>query len=63
MTPEQVKAKFRAQGKTFSEWARTNGFRPNQVTRVLNGFDKGHYGKAHDIAVKLGLKSGADNVQ
>jgi gp16 family phage-associated protein len=30
---------------------------------VLNGFDKGHYGKAHDIAVKLGLKAKLDTVR
>lgn len=58
MTPEQIKKQFRARGHSFSQWARENGYRPNQVLRVLNGFDKGHRGKAHDIAVKLGLKSG-----
>lgn len=61
MTPDQVKKRFRQRGQTFSSWARENGFRPNQVLRVLNGFDKGHYGKAHEIAVKLGLKPNADS--
>jgi len=59
MTPEQVKAKFRAQGKTLTDWAKENGYSRNAVYRVLNGFDRGHYGKAHDIAVKLGLKKQA----
>lgn len=31
-----------------------------EVLRVLNGFEKGHYGKAHEIAVKLGLKPSSD---
>ncbi|GAA5784678.1 DNA-binding protein [Chitiniphilus shinanonensis] len=57
MTPAQVKAKFRSEGKTFTQWAEENGYSRNQVYRVLNGTDKGHYGKAHEIAVALGLKS------
>jgi gp16 family phage-associated protein len=56
MTPEQVKARFRREGRTFSAWAREHGYTPHRVIRVLNGFDKGHYGIAHEIAVKLGLK-------
>ena len=60
MTPDQVKKSFRLRGQTFSDWARNNGYPPNKVLRVLNGFDKGHYGKAHEIAVKLGLKPSSD---
>lgn len=60
MTPDQVKQRFRQRGQTFSQWARDHGYRVNQVLRVLNGFDKGHYGKAHEIAVKLGLKASED---
>ncbi|MGP8438118.1 DNA-binding protein [Paraburkholderia fungorum] len=56
MTADQIKAKFRREGKTFSGWAREHGYTPIRVIRVLNGFDKGHYGQAHEIAVKLGLK-------
>lgn len=62
MTPEQIKKaecikqNFRDRGLTFSQWARENDCTPHAVYRVLNGFDKAHYGKAHDIAVKLGLK-------
>ncbi|WP_310628169.1 DNA-binding protein [Limnohabitans sp.] len=56
MTPEQVKQRFRQRGKTFSQWAREHGYQPQKVIRVLNGFDKGNYGQAHEIAVKLGLK-------
>lgn len=56
MTPEQIKSQFRARGETFTQWARDHGYRPQQVLRVINGFDKGHRGNAHVIAVKLGLK-------
>jgi hypothetical protein len=57
MTPEQVKAKFRREGKTFTQFAQEHGYSRNSVYRVLNGFDKGNYGRSHEIAVKLGLKS------
>lgn len=56
MTSEQVKAKFRREGKTFTSWADEHGYTRNEVYRVLNGQAKCHYGKAHEIAVKLGLK-------
>lgn len=60
MSPQQLKQRFRREGKTFSGWARENGYSPNKVIRVVNGFDKGHYGLAHEIAVKLGLKPAPD---
>ncbi len=56
LSPEQVKKKFKAQGITFAHWARENGYRPQEVIRVLNGFSKATYGKGHEIAVKLGMK-------
>ena len=56
MTPEQLKVQFENQGKSFAEWARQNGYTPQEVYRVINGFTKAKRGKAHDIAVKLGLK-------
>lgn len=56
-TPEQVKQHFRQSGITFTEWAANNGYPKNAVYRVLNGFDKANYGRAHEIAVKLGLKT------
>lgn len=56
-TPDQLRAEFKARGITFREWALENGFRPAQVYRVTAGVDKGYYGDAHKIAVKLGLKS------
>lgn len=56
MSSEQIKRRFRQQGKTFTAWAKENGYTRNEVYRVLNGQSKGNYGKAHEIAVKLGLK-------
>lgn len=57
LTPDQVKAKLRANGVTCTEWARRNGYSPQKVIRLLNGYEKGHYGQSHEIAVKLGLKA------
>lgn len=57
MTADEIKAQFKANGKTFTEWASDNGYRRNAVYRVINGFDKAQYGRAHEIAVKLGLKA------
>lgn len=58
MTAEQVKAQFRQRGITFTRWAEDHGYTRNEVYRVLNGQVKANYGKSHEIAVKLGLKSG-----
>lgn len=57
MTAEQVKAQFRQRGITFTRWAEDHGYTRNEVYRVLNGQVKANYGKSHEIAVKLGLKS------
>lgn len=57
-TTEQVKAEFRQKGITITGWARTNGFTKLSVHRVLNGESKCYRGKAHKIAVLLGLKNG-----
>lgn len=56
MTPEEVKAKFQSEGKTFTEWAQEHGYRRADVYRVLNGLSKAKRGLGHEIAVKLGLK-------
>ncbi|BBT16246.1 hypothetical protein WP8S17C03_22950 [Metapseudomonas otitidis] len=58
-TAEQVKQSFRSAGITVTKWAEDHNFPPNAVYQVLNGFSKGHYGQAHEIAVKLGLKTQA----
>lgn len=56
MTPEQVKQSFRQEGKTVTSWALENNFPRNLVYSVLNGRCKANYGKAYEIAVKLGIK-------
>lgn len=60
LTADQVKENFRRVGKTITQWAVENGYARNEVYRVLNGQAKAHYGQAHDIAVKLGLKLDAE---
>lgn len=59
MTPEQIKSKFRREGKTFTEWAAEHGYPRNEVYKVLNGLCKARWGKGHEIAVRLGLKQAA----
>jgi len=61
VTPEQLKADFEARGESFANWARENGYLPNKVYRVVNGLDKAKRGRAHEIAVKLGLKADMSN--
>lgn len=56
LTKEQVKRRLVNQGKTQKAWALERGYRPEDVTRVLNGTWKGTRGKGHEIAVALGLK-------
>lgn len=57
MTSDQAKARLRCQGKTITQWATENGYPRIAVYRVLNGIDKAYFGRAHEIAVKLGIKS------
>lgn len=55
-TPEQVKQEFISQGITVATWAENHGFIPQEVYKILNGQSKGNFGRAHQIAVALGLK-------
>ena len=57
MTPDTFKTRLRSQGKTIRQWADENGFPPLAVYRVLNGLEKGRFGRAHDIAVAAGIKA------
>jgi len=61
-TAEQIKQDFGDKGLTFADWARKHGYTPTKVYRVLNSLDKGKRGKAHEIAVRLGLKAGSAEV-
>ena len=56
LTGDQVKERFRAHGIPISQWAKDNGYQSAFVYGVLNGQFKGHRGKAHQVAVALGMK-------
>jgi len=56
-TVAQIKAEYRLKGVTFASIAKENGWRKQDVYKVLNGQSKGNFGIAHDIAVFLGLKA------
>lgn len=55
-TADEVKAEFRAKGITLTAWAERHGFRLSAVNAVLRGQHQGHYGKAHEIMIALGMK-------
>lgn len=55
-TPQQAKAWLRAQGQSARDFARAHGFDEQTVYELLNGRQSGHRGKAHRVAVALGLK-------
>lgn len=57
MTPDEVRQKLRSQGKTLTDFANEHGYRRDAVYRVMSGKDKAWYGRAHEIATKLGLKN------
>lgn len=59
-SPEQVKQRLRMQGITITQWAEARGYPRQEVYRVLNGQHKGHFGRAHEIAVALGMKAPID---
>ena len=59
MTADQVKAKFKREGQTITQWAKEHGYSRRDVYLVLNGQSKARWGKGHEIAVKLGLKPAA----
>lgn len=61
-TPEEVREDFKRRGDTLAAFARRNGWKPHQVYTVMGGVFKGHYGRAHEIAVKLGLKEDVSEV-
>ena len=57
-TPDQVRSEFKRKGISVTSWAMANGFPPSSVFEVLGGRNQGLRGRAHKIAVKLGLKDG-----
>jgi gp16 family phage-associated protein len=56
LTPDQVRQQFRQRGETLTQWAAQRGYDRKAVYRVISGTDKAHFGRAHEIAVALGLK-------
>jgi len=52
----EIKQALHSQGITIRQWAEKNGYPPSEVYKVLNGERKGLYGRAHEIAVAIGLK-------
>lgn len=58
-TPQALKAALEKEGKTLAQFARERGVEYATAVQLINGFSKGRYGKAHEAAVKLGLKEAA----
>lgn len=57
LTADQVKEQFKACGLTVTAWARKHKLPRAEVYRVLNGQSKARYGRGHEIAVMLGIKT------
>ncbi len=57
LSPDQVRARFEAEGLTIKEWAEARGYHHRTVYAVLKGELRCTRGKTHRIAVDLGLKA------
>lgn len=57
LTPQQFKERLAKDGKTIISWSAENGYPDWMVSRLINGQCKGTRGKAHDCAVKMGIKA------
>jgi gp16 family phage-associated protein len=57
-TPAEARADFVRRGEAVTSWAHEHGYSPSLVFEVLRGRIKGRRGKAHEIAVLLGMKEG-----
>jgi gp16 family phage-associated protein len=51
----QIKHALRQQGHTLKSWAEAHGFKYRDVSEVVRGLRRGHYGVGRDIRAKLGL--------
>ncbi len=56
----QIKKDLHANGVTIRDWAVKNKYPATEVYKVLSGERKGLYGRAHNIAVAIGLKSSSE---
>ncbi|MGK0657612.1 MULTISPECIES: DNA-binding protein [unclassified Methylococcus] len=63
ITPDQFRSWLALQGITMADWARERGFRPREVSLVLNGQIKARYGRSFSIAVAMGLKPDPNRAQ
>lgn len=63
MKPSEVRARFRSRGQTIRDWANQHSFAPGLVYAVLAGRVIGERGRAHDIAVALGIKPDPSNIE
>jgi gp16 family phage-associated protein len=61
MTPEMFKASLRQRGITIAQWSADHGYTPLEVYRVLEGVNKGNFGKGHEILVAAGIKPRLDS--
>lgn len=59
MTPQKVKENIRKQGKSLRQICTEKGLPYQTALAVLNGTNKGNFGKAHEVAVAFGLKEAA----
>ena len=57
MTGQEVKRKLRERGITIKQWSEDNNYPYLLVSRVIRGVQKANYGKGHEVAVALGMKS------
>lgn len=58
-TPQKIREQIQRDGISLAQHCRNVGASYHHAVLVMNGFTKGRYGKAHDAAVKLGLKNAA----
>lgn len=53
--PNTIKHNLRQQGHTLKSWAEANGFKYRDVSDVVRGLRRGHYGVGREIYLALGL--------
>lgn len=58
---QKVKESFKKRGETIKSWYEARQYDPTYVSRIINGSIQAKYGKAHKIAVELGLKQESSN--
>lgn len=57
MSPKQARAWFETHGICISAWCREQGLDRQVVVDLLYSRLRGHRGKAHHAAIRLGLKA------